>query len=103
MQTRQSLVRKRFLLPVVLICAHSAMVVLVAVAISKSPDPEAGMAWVLPYCADFPASLLIRVFFPVLGGPVSFLVVGGVYWGIIGVIIQSLWRRFARLHERVSR
>ena len=87
--------RQWFLLPLVLICIHSAMVALVAVAISTSPDPEAGMAWVLPFYADFPASLLIRAM-PHGNAMVLFLIVGGVYWGIIGAIIQFLWRKFTR-------
>ena len=95
MQTPESSFRQWFLLPLVLICIHSAMVALVAVAISTSPDPEAGMAWVLPFYADFPASLLIRAM-PHGNAMVLFLIVGGVYWGIIGAIIQFLWRKFTR-------
>ncbi len=105
MQTPKPFVRRWLLLPLVLICVHTAMVVLIAVAIATSPDPQAGMAWVLPYCTDCPASLLARAlvatsdWHPV----VIWLIVGGVYWGIIGAIIQSLWRRFRRRHERMSR
>jgi hypothetical protein len=104
MPTREASVRQ-LSLPLFLICVHSALLILLGFSISTSRDPEAAMAWVLPYYLDFPTSLLNSAFVPMsdLQATVFFLIAGGVQWIIIGAIIQSLWRGVMRGHERASR
>jgi hypothetical protein len=98
MTTHTSIFRRWLFLPIAFICAHSACIVLIAVAIATSRDGEAEMGWYLPYCLDYPASLLAQAFGPVSIWEitVALLIVGAVWWGLIGTIIQSIWRAFMR-------
>ncbi len=90
--------RRWLLLPIILVCTHSALVVLLAIAVAMSADTEAAMAWILPYYIDYPASLLVSVFGMTSDSqlPVFFFFLGVVYWGAIGILIQSVWGWFSR-------
>jgi hypothetical protein len=103
MQSPVSALRRWLLLPVVLVCIHSTLVAVIAVSVATSTDSEAVMAWFLPYYIDYPASLLVHIFDLTADWqtPVFFLILGVLYWGIIGTMIQSVWRWLTRRHEKV--
>ena len=104
MHTSSSVFRRWLLLPTILVCIHSALVLLLAVSVATSSDSEAMMAWFLPYYIDYPASLLVRVFEMTADWqmPIFFFILGVIYWGGIGILLQSVWRWFVRRYERVA-
>jgi hypothetical protein len=80
------------------------LVVFLAVSVATSTDSEAVMAWFLPYYIDFPASLLLRTFEMHSDWqiPIFFLILGVIYWGTIGILLQSAWRWLTRQYEKVE-
>ena len=95
MRTSSSFFRRWLLVPSIMVCIHSALVVLVAVSVATSSDSEAVMAWYLPYCIDYPAVLLLKALQIQIEErqlPIFFLTLGVIYWGAIGILIQSAWR-----------
>ena len=103
MRTSHSVFRRWLLLPTILVCIHSTLVVLLAISVATSRDTEAVMAWILPFYMDYPASLLMHVFDMTSDSqlPVFFFILGVAYWGTIGILIQSVWRLFTRRYERL--
>jgi len=92
---------KRFLIPLVLVLVHAALVILIGTLIASSPDPESEMAWVLFFFIDFPASLCIFAPPPTFSSTLSsfavpILFLGTIQWGLIGIVLQAvvswLWR-----------
>jgi hypothetical protein len=104
MRTSPSVFRRWLLLPTILVCIHSGLVALLAVSVATSSDSEAMMAWFLPYYIDYPASLLVRVFEMTSDWqmPIFFFILGVVYWGTIGILLQSVWRWFVRRYEKIA-
>lgn len=88
-------VLKCFWIPLVLVLAHATLVILTAIDIALSADPEAGMVWIIFNVIDCPMSsffgsmptifLTSRVLF---GLPV--LLLGTIQWGIIGLVLQGI-------------
>ena len=89
------------MVPSVLIGLHTALIAYATIAVAVSSDGETAMVWLFPYYIDYPVSQLIR-FFDIADMvsewelPVFYFVLGIVYWGLIGIIIQSVWRLFVR-------
>ena len=91
----QSAFRKWFLLSAVLVCVHGALVMLIALMVATTRDPEGGMLWYLAYMVDYPASRLVDGVISDTNSMTCFLLVGTPYWGLIGLVPQSAWRGFA--------
>ena len=78
-----------------LVLAHAVLVILTAIDIALSADPEAGMVWIIFNVIDCPISaffgsmptifLTSRVLF---GLPV--LLLGTIQWGIVGFVLQGI-------------
>ena len=86
---------KRFLIPLVLVLIHAALVILIGTLIASSSDGEAEMAWLLFLVIDFPVSLCI--FVRPSGSPViPILFLGTIQWGIIGIVFQAIVNWFRR-------
>ena len=85
-------------MPTILVGLHTALIALISIAVANSSDTEAVMAWIFPYYLDYPASQLIRFFGMTSDAeqPVFYFILGFVYWGLIGILIQSTWRWFSR-------
>ena len=108
METTRSTFRRWFLLPGILVSLHSAIVLWAGWSVASSPDAETGLVWLIPYYLDYPASLLLLTFGMSLnlGAPVLtafFFVLGLLYWGIMGSLIQALWRFLSlRSHAKAA-
>ena len=108
MKTTRSTFRRWFLLHVILVGLHSAVVLWAAWAVASSHETETGLVWLIPYYLDYPAALLLFTFgmsldldAPVLTA--FFFALGLLYWGIIGSLIQALWRFIAlRFHAKAA-
>ena len=91
---------KRFLIPLVLVLIHAALVVFVGAEIALSPDPaETEMAWLLFLFIDFPMSLCYPAlwdgFSPVMIA-LPILLIGTIQWGIVGFLLQKAVAWFRR-------
>jgi tetratricopeptide (TPR) repeat protein len=78
-----------FLLGGILAAIHTAIWILVTVAVVLSGDPEAGMAYYLFYALDYPIWRLYRL--PAYGTAGTMLIFGGMQWFSCGFVIQSLF------------
>src|SRR5436309_3104298 len=82
-------VLKWFVLAGILAGIHTALFVLVAIAVALSSDPEAPMGFYLFIELDYP---LLRFYQLNLGPPVAMMpVLGGLLWFCYGFILQSLF------------
>jgi len=91
----------RFLIPLVLVLIHAALVILIGSLIASSADSEAAMAWGLFLFIDFPVSLCFFALPPpfttsryLIAIPILFL--GTIQWGIIGIVLQAIVNWFRR-------
>lgn len=88
---------KSFLLGGILAGVHTALFVIVTVAVATSSDPEAVMAYVLFQPLDYPASRLYQFMDGVSAiGLMPFL--GGFLWFLYGFVFQTLFT----IHRRHS-
>jgi len=86
---------KRFLIPLVLVLIHAALVILIGTLIALSPDGEAEMAWAIFLVIDFPVSLCIFAQ-PSGSLAIPILLLGTIQWGIIGIVVQTIVNSFRR-------
>jgi hypothetical protein len=92
---------KRFLIPLILVLIHAALVVITTTLVATSPDPETEMIWTAFYYIDFPASRWIFAPPPTFTSTVSsftlpILFVGSIQWGAIGFALQAILKPFLR-------
>ncbi|MDI1250155.1 MAG: hypothetical protein PSV13_14930 [Lacunisphaera sp.] len=89
--------RRRYLLATALAGLHTALIIFILLASLGPQGERSGYVWLLPYLIDYPASQLGRAFaIPPRGAPIFFLILGIVYWGLIGFLIQTVWNRYAK-------
>jgi|ERR1051325_4289387 hypothetical protein len=92
--------RRRFLFATILAGLHTALIVWVIIDSIGYHGEWAGFTWVVPYLIDFPASLLWSAFALKQGRePIFFLILGIVYWGLIGFLVQAGWRRLCKVPD----
>jgi hypothetical protein len=98
MHNSRSTFLRWWLLPTILVGLHTALIVFISISVALSSDTEAVMVWIIPYYLNYPASELIRTFDMTseFQQPVFYLTLGLVYWGSVGILIQSAWRLFLR-------
>ena len=94
MSQPQSTFRRRFLLSTILAGLHTALVIVAPLGGGDGHEGMGGFVWLLFYYLDFPASLLLAVF--EIQPEIFFLLIGIVYWGLVGFLIQSGWRWLSR-------
>jgi hypothetical protein len=101
MHTTRSIFLRWFLLPTILVGLHTALIALTTISVAISSDTEAVMAWILPYYIDYPASQLIQTFDMTSESqqPIFYLILGVVYWGFVGILLQSAWKLYARWRQ----
>lgn len=97
-------VLKRFQIPLILVAAHAVLVALIAASIATSSDPEAGMVWIAFNDFDYPLSQCIdflpHFFMSNALVPWTFLTVGTIQWGIVGLVLQGVICFFCRIWKR---
>jgi hypothetical protein len=97
MSPPKSTFRRRFLLATILAGLHTALVVYIVIDSIGYHGEWGGFTWFLPYLIDYPASLLGQFVATTHGSePIFFLILGVVYWGSIGFLIQAGWRRLCK-------
>src|SRR5215472_13546268 len=89
--------RPWFLLPMMLVGVHTVLVVVAPLGGGGTHADTAGLVWVLFYYLDYPASLLMPV--TDVQPEIFFLLLGIVYWGSIGFLIQAAWNRLCRSQD----
>jgi hypothetical protein len=84
----------------VLFVSHALLMLLFIAGFATDRDPNAGLLWLFPYFADFPSSLLGE---HLLGHSasltpraLSYLVLGGIQWTLVGLMIDLIYRWIAR-------
>jgi hypothetical protein len=94
MSQQSSTFRRWFLLPTVLVSVHTALVIMANLERQfGSHSRLEAIPWFLLYYIDCAACLLRRDFTTVAAeAPVLFCVLGLLFWGSVGFLLQSCWR-----------
>jgi hypothetical protein len=92
---------KHFLIPVILVLVHAALVVIARTLIAISPDPESEMIWTAFYYIDFPLSRWIFAPPPTFTSTLSsftlpILFVGTIQRSAVGFALQAILKLFFR-------
>ncbi len=101
-------VLKRFRIPLVLVATHAVLVAVITLDIAMSPDPMAGMIWIIFDGIDYPISIFFSTFPSVFQTSrtlfaVPVLLLGTIQWGIVGLVVQGIVDFFRQPAKRPQR